>query len=64
MEETVDGEYQNCKAKGGAYTREKFFGKYPETPWRLVTRNISGQHGGAQQQDRTGRDSAASRVNR
>ncbi|MBW8189557.1 pyruvate dehydrogenase (acetyl-transferring), homodimeric type [Neiella marina] len=31
MEETVDGEYQNCKAKGGAYTREKFFGKYPET---------------------------------
>ncbi len=31
MTETVDGEYQNCKAKGGAYTREKFFGKYPET---------------------------------
>jgi pyruvate dehydrogenase E1 component len=31
MEETVDGEYQNCKAKGGAYTREHFFGKYPET---------------------------------
>ncbi len=31
MEETVDGEYQNCKANGGAYTREKFFGKYPET---------------------------------
>jgi pyruvate dehydrogenase E1 component len=30
MNETVDGEYQNCKAKGGAYTREKFFGKYPE----------------------------------
>ena len=30
MEETVDGEYQNCKAKGGAYTREHFFGKYPE----------------------------------
>ena len=30
MEETVDGEYQNYKAKGGAYTREKFFGKYPE----------------------------------
>ena len=28
--ETVDGEYQNCKARGGAYTRERFFGKYPE----------------------------------
>ena len=31
MEESVDGEYQNYKAKGGAYTRENFFGKYPET---------------------------------
>src|SRR5690606_27657250 len=30
MEECVDGEYQNFKAKGGAYTREYFFGKYPE----------------------------------
>ena len=30
MEEAVDGEYQNYKAKGGAYTREFFFGKYPE----------------------------------
>jgi pyruvate dehydrogenase E1 component len=30
MEECVDGEYQNFKAKGGAYTREAFFGKYPE----------------------------------
>ena len=30
MEETVDGEYQNYKAKGGAYTRENFFGKEPE----------------------------------
>ncbi len=30
MEEAVDGEYQACKAKGGAYTREHFFGKYPE----------------------------------
>ena len=28
--ETVDGEFQNCKAKGGKYTRENFFGKYPE----------------------------------
>jgi len=31
MMETVDGEYQNCKAFGGAYTRENFFGKYAET---------------------------------
>ncbi len=30
MEEAVDGEYQAFKAKGGAYTREYFFGKYPE----------------------------------
>ncbi len=30
MEETVDGEYQNYKANGGAYTREHFFGKAPE----------------------------------
>ena len=30
MEEAVDGEYQNYKLKGGAYTREHFFGKYPE----------------------------------
>jgi len=31
MNTTVDGEYQNYKAKGGAYTRENFFGKFPET---------------------------------
>ncbi len=31
MKECVDGEYQNFKARGGAYTREHFFGKYPET---------------------------------
>ncbi|REC95644.1 pyruvate dehydrogenase (acetyl-transferring), homodimeric type [Kushneria indalinina] len=31
MDEAVDGEYQNFKARGGAYTRENFFGKYPET---------------------------------
>ncbi|HSH48365.1 MAG TPA: pyruvate dehydrogenase (acetyl-transferring), homodimeric type [Halomonas sp.] len=31
MDEAVDGEYQNYKASGGAYTREHFFGKYPET---------------------------------
>ena len=30
MEEVVDGEYQNYKAKGGAFTREHFFGAYPE----------------------------------
>lgn len=30
MEEAVDGDYQNYKARGGAYTREQFFGKYPE----------------------------------
>ncbi len=30
MDECVDGDYQNYKAKGGAYTREHFFGKYPE----------------------------------
>ncbi len=30
MEETVDGEYQAYKAHGGSYTREHFFGKYPE----------------------------------
>ncbi|NBC22511.1 MAG: pyruvate dehydrogenase (acetyl-transferring), homodimeric type, partial [Gammaproteobacteria bacterium] len=30
MDETVDGEYQAYKNKGGAYTREHFFGKYPE----------------------------------
>ncbi len=30
MNEVVDGDYQNYKAKGGAYTREHFFGKSPE----------------------------------
>ncbi len=30
MEECVDGDYQAYKAKGGSYTREHFFGKYPE----------------------------------
>src|SRR5580698_9159369 len=30
MEGCVDGEYQNFKSKGGAYTREHFFGKDPE----------------------------------
>ncbi len=31
MMEVVDGEYQNCKAKGGKYTRENFFNRYEET---------------------------------
>jgi pyruvate dehydrogenase E1 component len=30
MEECVDGDYQAFKAKGGAYLRQEFFGKYPE----------------------------------
>ncbi len=30
MDEVVDGEMQNFKANGGAYTRQHFFGKYPE----------------------------------
>jgi pyruvate dehydrogenase E1 component len=30
MHECVDGEYQNFKARGGAYVRQEFFGKYPE----------------------------------
>nr|WP_233574765.1 pyruvate dehydrogenase (acetyl-transferring), homodimeric type [Stagnimonas aquatica] len=35
--ETVDGEYQNYKAKGGAYTREHFFKKYPELEKMVAT---------------------------
>ena len=31
MEETVDGEYQAYKANDGAFVREHFFGKFPET---------------------------------
>jgi pyruvate dehydrogenase E1 component len=31
MEECLDGEYQDFKSKNGAYIREKFFGRYPET---------------------------------
>lgn len=30
MEEAVDGEYQAYQVRGGAYTREHFFGKTPE----------------------------------
>jgi len=39
MEECVDGEYQNFKAKDGAYTREHFFGKYPEV--KALVANLS-----------------------
>ena len=31
MDECVDGEYQTFKANDGAYVREHFFGRYPET---------------------------------
>jgi pyruvate dehydrogenase E1 component len=31
MEECVDGEYQDFKSKNGAYVRQQFFDKYPET---------------------------------
>ncbi|EMX0222699.1 pyruvate dehydrogenase (acetyl-transferring), homodimeric type [Vibrio fluvialis] len=31
MNETIDGDYQTFKAKDGAYVREHFFGKNPET---------------------------------
>ncbi len=30
MEECVDGDFQAFKAKGGAYLRREFFGRYPE----------------------------------
>src|ERR1700688_4699402 len=36
MDECIDGEYQNFKAKGGAYTREHFFGKFPELKARVA----------------------------
>ncbi len=39
MNETVDGEYQNFKQKGGAYTREHFFNKYQET--KELVQNMS-----------------------
>ncbi|KOR30721.1 pyruvate dehydrogenase [Achromatium sp. WMS2] len=37
MEECVDGDYQAYKAKGGAYTRQHFFGKYPELADMVAT---------------------------
>ena len=39
MDEAVDGDYQNCKSKGGAWTRENFFGRYPET--KKLVENLS-----------------------
>ena len=39
MEECVDGEYQNFKSKGGAYTRDNFFGKYK--PLKEMVANMS-----------------------
>jgi pyruvate dehydrogenase E1 component len=39
MEECVDGEYQNFKAKDGAYTREHFFGRDPAL--REMVANLS-----------------------
>ncbi|MGH8474648.1 MAG: pyruvate dehydrogenase (acetyl-transferring), homodimeric type, partial [Methylococcales bacterium] len=37
MEEVVDGEYQNYKARDGAYIREHFFGKYPQLVEMVAT---------------------------
>jgi len=37
MEEAVDGEYQAYQVRGGAYTREHFFGKYPELREMVAT---------------------------
>jgi pyruvate dehydrogenase E1 component len=39
MEECVDGEYQDFKSKDGAYVREQFFNKYPETA--ALVKNLS-----------------------
>ncbi len=39
MEEALDGDYQNYRAKGGAYVREHFFGKYPEL--EKITENMT-----------------------
>jgi pyruvate dehydrogenase E1 component len=39
MEEVCDGEYQAYKSRGGAYTREHFFGRYPEL--REMVANLS-----------------------
>ncbi|MDJ0764320.1 MAG: pyruvate dehydrogenase (acetyl-transferring), homodimeric type [Myxococcota bacterium] len=39
MEETVDGQYQNYKSQDGAYVREHFFNRYPET--KAMVANMS-----------------------
>lgn len=39
MNETVDGDYQNFVSRDGAYMRENFFGKYPETA--ALVKNMS-----------------------
>jgi len=39
MEDAVDREYQKFKSRDGAYVREHFFGKYPET--RAMVANMS-----------------------
>ena len=39
MEEVLDGDYQRYQVKGGAYTREHFFGKYPEA--EELVKNLS-----------------------
>ena len=39
MEEALDGDYQNYRAKGGAYVREHFFGKYPQL--RELVKNMT-----------------------
>jgi pyruvate dehydrogenase E1 component len=39
MNEVVDGEYQKYAVEGGAYVRQHFFGKYPET--RALVEHLS-----------------------
>src|SRR6516162_8916636 len=39
MQECVDGEYQDLKSKNGAYVRQQFFNKYPET--EALVKNMS-----------------------
>jgi pyruvate dehydrogenase E1 component len=42
MEECVDGEYQTFKANDGAYVREHFFGRYPETKAMVADWSVAG----------------------
>ncbi|GAC1583107.1 MAG: pyruvate dehydrogenase (acetyl-transferring), homodimeric type [Candidatus Velthaea sp.] len=39
MDETIDGDFQTLKSRDGAYVREHFFGKYPET--RALVEHLS-----------------------